>query len=208
VYGTALCPEEANCTLAHTQLHTIPVYPFSFHLLTNTQRQKMIIQKGLSRTACPRLAIYISYATRYLLLNFLLRVYSHLCRKELKGHSQSISGLERLIPLGWENICPAPPVLPGDVSILRRCSRGIGGTLHTIRLPLYLVSVESIIFLLLCSMDRIGEKPVYLSRGSKNLFAPPTQNQFTVCMFFYDSMPGKCANFPLFFFKTGPKTTN
>jgi hypothetical protein len=65
---------------------------------------------------------------------------------------------------------PCPPVLPRDVSILRRCSprnkaRQIGGTLHTISLPLALVSVESIIFLLLCSMDRIEEETAYLRKG-------------------------------------------
>jgi hypothetical protein len=83
---------------------------------------------------------YIPYVTHSLRLNFLLKVYSHLCREELKGQSQSISGLERLIPLGWENICPALHAPKGCLYFTavqpRNKARQIGGTLHTISLPL------------------------------------------------------------------------
>jgi hypothetical protein len=57
-YGTALCPEEASCTLTHTQLHSSQ-YPFSFHLLKNTQRKKMIIQDRTVKDDWPSLAHYM-----------------------------------------------------------------------------------------------------------------------------------------------------
>jgi hypothetical protein len=70
-YGIALCPEEANCTLTHTQLHTL--IPISLQLPSADKHTKRENDNSggdcQGRLAIASLSTYIPYATHSLRLN-------------------------------------------------------------------------------------------------------------------------------------------
>jgi hypothetical protein len=106
----------------------------------------MIIQERLSRTSA--LALY-SLCHPFSLAKFSAKSLLTPMQERVKGPKPEYQWIGEANSIRLGKYLPCPPVLPRDVSILRRCSRGIGGTLHTISLPFAWVSVESIIFLLL-----------------------------------------------------------